>query len=339
MSVIVPVYNVEQYLQQCIDSIVNQTFSDLEILLVDDGSTDGSLSICEGYAARDSRIRVIHQQNGGVSSARNTGIKQATGDYITFVDADDWLDKDMYLQMQKAVNIHPGVEVVMCDFINVQNNIEVKVSSHLPEGLYFKNDIIQDIYPTLLVTEDFGRLPIVSACTCLFNRTFLLNERIRFDVSLRYSEDYLFMAEVMVNANSFFYHKENFLYFYRQYEESRSKKYQNGWWQSLLLLNSKLKSLLADSAEFDFTRQLKLQLIHSSLFLSSAIFENENLSYKKKIVLLKQLFNDEALTTAFNNLVFDQQSFTLKIVLFLMKNRVAVSYLLYRKMISKIMNA
>lgn len=96
ISVIVPVYNVQEYLKICLDSILKQTYKDLEIILVDDGSTDSSGTICDEYKKKDNRIKVIHQKNGGLSSARNTGIKIATGKYIAFIDSDDYIEKDMY---------------------------------------------------------------------------------------------------------------------------------------------------------------------------------------------------------------------------------------------------
>ena len=103
ISVIVPIYKVEQYLRQCVDSILNQTHSALEVILVDDGSPDGSGKICDEYAARDSRVRVIHKKNGGLSDARNAGIDIAQGDYIAFVDSDDWLEPDTYESMLAAM--------------------------------------------------------------------------------------------------------------------------------------------------------------------------------------------------------------------------------------------
>lgn len=103
ISVIVPIYKVEQYLRQCVDSILNQTHRALEVILVDDGSPDGSGKICDEYAARDSRVRVIHKENGGLSDARNAGIDIARGDYIAFVDSDDWLEPDTYESMLAAM--------------------------------------------------------------------------------------------------------------------------------------------------------------------------------------------------------------------------------------------
>lgn len=99
LSVIIPIYNVEKYLRRCIDSVIKQTYNNLEIILVDDGSPDNSGSICDEYARKDQRIKVIHQENAGLSGARNSGISVANGDFITFVDSDDWIDKDMYSQM------------------------------------------------------------------------------------------------------------------------------------------------------------------------------------------------------------------------------------------------
>lgn len=96
ISVIVPIYNVESYLKKCVDSILNQTYTNLEIIMVDDGSPDGCPAICDEYAVKDGRIRVIHKENGGVSSARNAGMAAAAGDYIGFTDSDDWIEPDMF---------------------------------------------------------------------------------------------------------------------------------------------------------------------------------------------------------------------------------------------------
>ncbi|HFI0794571.1 TPA: glycosyltransferase family 2 protein [Streptococcus suis] len=107
VSVIVPVYNVEKYLVQCIDSIINQTYQNLEIILVNDGSTDNSGKICDEYAKKDSRIKVIHKENGGLSDARNKGLDFMTGEYVTLVDSDDYLEhnciENLYIYMQKLV--------------------------------------------------------------------------------------------------------------------------------------------------------------------------------------------------------------------------------------------
>lgn len=113
ISVVVPIYNIEKYLPKAIESILNQTYKNLEVILVDDGSTDGSLEICEQCAKRDSRIKVLHKSNGGAGSARNSGMELATGKYLTFVDGDDWIEKDMYEKMLSAI-WETNSEIAVC---------------------------------------------------------------------------------------------------------------------------------------------------------------------------------------------------------------------------------
>ncbi len=336
ISVIVPVYNVEPYLRKCLDSIVGQSYPDLEILLVDDGSNDNSVCICEEFTAKDERVVFIQQPNGGVSVARNTGITAATGEYLTFVDSDDWLENRMYEKLVSQINNNPGLDMVMCDSTLITNDSNIKSTDFIRDGYYSKTQIISEIYPVLLVTEDFGKIPVVSVWNCLMKRSILMEHLIRFEAQLRYSEDYLFMAEVMIHINSFYYLKGDHLYNYRQYEESRSKKLQPDWWRNFLFLNKKLRQLLAHSKEFDFTRQLKLQLIHSALFLTGAICNNKHLHTDKKVHLLRKLFNEPELKAAFSNLDFHKQSLPLKVVLYLMKRKMALSYLIYRNMVFKI---
>ena len=121
ISIIVPVYNGEDYLEKCVDSIVDQTEKNIEIILVDNGSEDRSPKICDAYAEKDNRIKVIHQPNNGVSFARNSGIEVAKGDFIGFVDADDWIDSEMFERLI-ALAEQNTADVVMCDATTVYSN-------------------------------------------------------------------------------------------------------------------------------------------------------------------------------------------------------------------------
>ena len=113
ISVIVPVYKVEPYLRQCVDSILGQTYRDIEVLLIDDGSPDRCGEICEEYAGKDARVRVFHTENNGLSSARNLGLREAKGEYIGFVDSDDWIDPDMYEILLRRIE-ESGTNVSVC---------------------------------------------------------------------------------------------------------------------------------------------------------------------------------------------------------------------------------
>lgn len=133
ISVIVPVYNMEQYLERCVNSIVDQTYRNLEIILVDDGSTDRSPRMCDEYAQKDGRIKVVHKVNGGLSDARNAGLQAATGTYIGYVDSDDWIEPQMYQRMYEACIEHQAQVAVCCyakiyrDHVDREGNGQVTV--------------------------------------------------------------------------------------------------------------------------------------------------------------------------------------------------------------------
>ena len=146
VSVIVPVYDVEKYLPRCLDSLVKQTYKNLEILLVDDGSGDSSGEICDAYAFKDSRIRVFHIPNGGVSNARNLALEQMTGEYVTFVDSDDWLDEDWienaFLELKKAdVLLYIGGYVK-----NYPDSSEKVVHRYMPHSVLTSIECIKEMY-------------------------------------------------------------------------------------------------------------------------------------------------------------------------------------------------
>ncbi|WP_175629937.1 glycosyltransferase family 2 protein [Bacteroides acidifaciens] len=123
ISVIVPIYKVEKYLRRCVDSILSQTYKDLEVILVDDGSPDRCGEICDEYKKCDSRVRVVHKQNGGLSDARNAGLQIATGEYVAFVDSDDWVAKD-YLEKLYLALINTGSDICECEIIRTTGNVE-----------------------------------------------------------------------------------------------------------------------------------------------------------------------------------------------------------------------
>lgn len=146
-TIIVPVYNVKPYLHKCLDSVCGQTFKDVEIILVDDGSTDGSETICDKYAKKDSRIKVIHQENAGLVLARASGIKEATGDYVTFVDGDDWAAPDMLEQVQNMSERNP--DIIMFSAWNVYSDHMDQTVNSVPEGFYSRHMLEKEVHPYL----------------------------------------------------------------------------------------------------------------------------------------------------------------------------------------------
>ncbi|WP_294101981.1 glycosyltransferase [uncultured Ruminococcus sp.] len=185
ISVVIPVYNVEKYLERCVKSVVEQTYENLEIILVDDGSTDSSGELCDKIALTDDRIKVIHKENGGLSSARNAGIEVANGDYIGFVDSDDYIEKDMYLTLIAPTYEH-DVDMCSCTMKDVY-------SSHVVNFKYEHNAFYcngKDAYRYILQ----GKYIPISVCPKIFSRAVM--EKARFAIG-KYYEDFFFVAEVM----------------------------------------------------------------------------------------------------------------------------------------------
>ena len=224
ISIVVPVYNSGKYLDRCLKSIVNQTYSDIEILLIDDGSTDNSLEICNQFAINDKRIKVFHKENNGVSAARNDGLEYSTGDYIAFVDSDDYLELDMYDRMMK-INDKFDCDIVMCDCYK-ESSFNKEIFSHdIRSGYYDRNMLIKEYFPTLLMTNSVDYPPTISNWVCLFKKDVIIKNDIRYEVGIRFSEDLLFGSKYMYYANSFYYMKHDCLYHYVMNQNSVTHTY------------------------------------------------------------------------------------------------------------------
>lgn len=184
ISVIVAAYNVEQYLHKCIDSILAQTFTNLEVILVDDGSPDNSGSICDEYAQKDSRVKVIHKQNGGQSTARNAALDVATGDYIGFIDGDDWIEPEMYEQLLKILQSEQA-DIVQCGWFKVESNGDKILTSNAYKEIYVDNQGLDE-----LISSQGGHLN-TSVCCKLFDAN--LARKYRFSPVRAYEDDeYIF---------------------------------------------------------------------------------------------------------------------------------------------------
>ena len=184
ISVIIPVYNAEKYLNRCIDSILAQSFTDFEVLLVDDGSPDGSGEICDNYIAKDSRIRVFHKQNEGVSSARNMGLDNAIGEWVTFVDADDWIEKET---LEQCIENSKDVEFVRFGMKSVYG-----------ENLYIEDTRLENSWTYKIYCANvFSRQTALGVCGGLYRRAIFTNNNIKFNPQYRLGEDWLVLMQYL----------------------------------------------------------------------------------------------------------------------------------------------
>lgn len=226
ISIIVPIYNIAEYLPQCIDSILGQSFTDIEVVLVDDGSMDGSAAICEEYRQKDSRVMVVHKENGGLVSARKAGIKAAHGQYIAYVDGDDWIEPDMYERMYRKM-AEQDVDVVMCGRYEDTGNASREVFHGISEGRYGKRELMRDVYPRMIAGEAFFEWGIFPGLwDKLFRRECLERFQMEVDERIAMGEDAACTYPCLLNARSIYIMHEC-LYHYRQTVSSMVKRVQD----------------------------------------------------------------------------------------------------------------
>lgn len=211
ISVIIPVYKVEKYLNRCLDSVLTQTYHNLEIILIDDGSPDNCGALCDNYAKIDSRIKVIHQVNRGQSAARNVGLENSTGEYVTFVDSDDWIKDDYYEYCIELLEENDVDAIQICFANSNGNSIE---SSVIPEVKVIENKEILQYY-----MNSSANTGSYSVCRCLFKRNLLENIKFREG---KINEDIDFKFKVLAKAKKLIVSNE-IKYFYFQGDASTTR--------------------------------------------------------------------------------------------------------------------
>ena len=218
VSIIVPVYNAEKYLAECVESILGQTLQDIEVLLVDDGSTDASPAICDEYAEKDGRIKVFHKSNGGVSSARNEGLKHITGEYFAFVDSDDLVDANMYKDMYTQAT-EKQVPLVICSGYYYSSEACTTINDCTTEIYKLKQD---DLMNQFLFGGKRGYAVLAISVCCKLYRTEKFRH-IPFSETLRLAEDENYITYLSVECDEFCFVDRPY-YYYRKNTESLTYK-------------------------------------------------------------------------------------------------------------------
>lgn len=318
ISIVVPVYKVERYLQRCVESLLSQTFGDIEIILVDDGSPDQCPAMCDRFAEKDSRIRVIHKENGGLSSARNAGIEAAQGKYIGFVDSDDDIADNMYERMYEIIE-RENVDFVMSDYIRILDNSEKFLKTlAIPGGRYNREAIKKEIFPQLIMGENLEYGPLLSVWHCMYRTEFLKRNRLLFDEEVKWSEDNIFSALAGYCADSFYYLKGEGLYHYYQNEGTISTSYRPGAWDVYCTMNQHLHQFFDNVKDYDFQRQLKLHMIfYACNCLGQVKVSGE--AFEKQVRMRKNIMTSPRLKDAFHDFVFPKWTWKLKVQILLIK--------------------
>lgn len=263
ISVIVPVYRVEEYLESCIHSILGQSFTDFEVILIDDGSPDRSGAICDEFARRDDRVIVVHKENEGVSIARNTGIEIARGEYITFVDSDDMLDENFLSEAISEIHKFSADMYISGLVMEMWTNGAISNTVKYGVGLsrsYSVKELLEDMditYPQICICGPWCKL---------YKRTMIMEFGIRFSEQLDYGEDTCFNLDVLERCDSVYFSQSCFYHYRRMNENSLFSKFHRDTYEVHQFVYSKMRNLM-ERCECEKSAMQRFEGVYFSLLV------------------------------------------------------------------------
>ncbi len=291
LSIIVPVYNVRAFLEKCIKSILAQTFTDFELILIDDGSTDGSGEICDRFSTLDDRIKVIHKENGGVVSARKVGISAARGEYAGYVDGDDWIDAEMYEKMVHYMRSY-DCDLVMCDVAHESKSLPFSsgaTRADMEAGYYDYETLKSEILPKMLYAGDFytfGIYPVI--WNKLYRREKLISHQMAIDENIRIGEDAACVYPYLLDSKSLYFIKDMSLYHYRHSEKQMTAAYDDIYFERFKSLYDFFrKSKIASSPYADQLYYYYAYMVKTSI--ANELKKDSNISFSEKLKNIKEI--------------------------------------------------
>lgn len=294
VSVIVPVYNAEPYLRECLETVLNQTLKNIEVIIIDDGSTDGSSAICQEYLKKDNRIVYYKKENEGLAAARQDGIERAKGEYIGFVDSDDWIELDMYERMFSVAQENDA-DIVFC---NCYLDEDTKDKIHLEPGVYDREKIESEILTrSLSGISAKGTNSVIrwSNCLRIYRASLIRDNNISFGRNFRRSQDLQLTFETTLKAQKYVSINDEFLYHNRTVGNgnSLSRGYTKNYWKLIRPLIDVLYNDVKNYKEQDLSSGMHL----CAFFFAVQCIENELKAtcpndFSKKAELVDEIIND-----------------------------------------------
>jgi len=277
ISIIIPVYNVESYIKKCLDSVINQTYKNLEILLIDDGSPDNCGKICDDYAKLDNRIRVFHKEHGGLSSALNVGLKNFTGDYLGFVDSDDWVEPDMYMVLYTVINTE-NAAVSVCSYFKDTDIQSVPMKN--------KNKILDKVIsPKDMLLYPLKRDYYVGFCGYVWNKLYsasaIRKSGLLFDEDIKYAMDVLFYTTLVLNQKARGVYVDKPLYHYLQRDTAISKSKSISIKSDILKVYKRVEYLLENNGYSDINFWARGFYCHHASVIAEIAIKNNNMQTLK----------------------------------------------------------
>lgn len=273
ISIIIPVYNIGEYLERCLESVINQTYNNLEIILVDDGSSDNSGIICDAYVEKDNRITVIHKENGGVSSARNVGLDIASGDYIGFVDGDDVVENDMYEKLLRNA-LENDAEMSVCQIDTISTDGVLEPLYKHESGELKKEYVIENYF-----FDEFVKSIMYSQCNKIYKRECISELRYK---PYKYGEDILFVFESLGKVKTIFFDEYVGYHYIHRVDSAMTKAFSVKRYDYIMaarelvdICKREYNKTVADTAELWLYRHLLITT--RALVLSNERYENKKL--------------------------------------------------------------
>ena len=273
ISIIIPVYNVEQYLDECMASVLKQTYTNLDIVLVDDGSKDRSTAMCDEYAAKDSRVQVIHKENGGPMSACLAGVGKAKGEYLAFMDSDDWVDLTMMEELAKETTGNEK-EMICSNYIIEKVNQSIQIKQSMKPGVYDRKAIEEQLFPALLGNEE--RRIHGSRCMKLISKKLICENLKHADLDVSMGEDLYLIFLAVLDAERIVVVEEGYYYHYRFLESSLVHKYKPYMHEEIGKLYDNLQKVIECKVTDKKQKEMFLQeLYREYIFLFFFVLKNE----------------------------------------------------------------
>jgi len=318
VSIIVPVYNSGKYLHECIESILKQTYHNIEVILVNDGSTDESLNICKEYKRMDKRINLINKNNSGVSDTRNEGIQNSNGAYISFIDSDDYIEETMIEEMVNCIE-KKKTDLVVCNYKLDYSGKILEKSPRLTSGDY----LVKDINGKLIDDGTLTGILFGSVCFCLYKRTIIDNNSIQFDPKIKINEDGFFNISYILNCTSLYALSNAYLYYYRMDTKNRTYT-SNKIIHRFDIIEQRLRTDFDEKKIENFEKQLKRRNVSIALWNVLAIANKLNKdSLTKKIKMIKAICDDEKVKNGLGCIKISEINKFKKIYFYLIKHRLA----------------